>query len=505
MVKRFNVKLLLLFFLLFLIIVIINVSFDFDKVSNVNFDDITSNRREFIFVRGLSMGSYVSSYDESTNTFYFSSDVLVSNKVKAHSPYKAKIVFSYVNDKTYDILIYSNELYQKSRVVLLDMPLISITTNYSIPSYLSFINIPSIDLSVDDFADEDSDMLVNISDYSHSQNVFSTGSMHVRGSTSKEFDKKNYKLNLSSKYSLLGMERDDDWILTSLYSDKSKVREKLSNDLWNQINDNQGINNDIHSEYVEVFLDNKYCGLYLLEEKIDKKITKVTDSGLILKSKIHISNENIYDFMMNNYDGYSYPKDSYIGNFEVKYSTPSSIKRFLDIYGRFYREDRSYNSINDIYDIDNYINYKVFLAFIYGVDNTSKNFYLSLTDSNSKLLITPWDMDLTFGNIFYAPSLLKSKFVFDNDINWMNDNIVNGSLQVNDLVRNRYFELRKNVLTYDNIINMLDSYSDVIYYSGSVNRDSNLWYDYNYLYEVSLVRYWINNRIEFLDSYFSSI
>ena len=69
----------------------------------------------------------------------------------------------------------------------------------------------------------------------------SIGTMRERGRTSLSFLKKSYKVELNNSYSLLGMGKDDDWILDALYTDSSKVRNKLSYDLWNLINDNQVI------------------------------------------------------------------------------------------------------------------------------------------------------------------------------------------------------------------------------------------------------------------------
>ena len=48
--------------------------------------------------------------------------------------------------------------------------------------------------------------------------------------------------------------------------------------------------------------------------------------------------------------------------------------------------------------MDNYVNYKLLITLIMGVDNVSKNYYISMKQANDKFLITPWDMDLSYGN-----------------------------------------------------------------------------------------------------------
>ena len=90
---------------------------------------------------------------------------------------------------------------------------------------------------------------------------------HIRGVSSRSYYKMSYKLNLldengvKNQESLLGMREDDDWILRSLASDESKIREKLATDLWNEMN----AFGSYHMKYIELFLDGTYWGLYALQ------------------------------------------------------------------------------------------------------------------------------------------------------------------------------------------------------------------------------------------------
>lgn len=67
---------------------------------------------------------------------------------------------------------------------------------------------------------------------------------NIRGNATKRFEKIGYKLELlendgttKRKETLLGMRKDDSWQLKALYSDRSKLRDKLSTELWNNIAD----------------------------------------------------------------------------------------------------------------------------------------------------------------------------------------------------------------------------------------------------------------------------
>ena len=71
-------------------------------------------------------------------------------------------------------------------------------------------------------------------------------SAHIRGGSSRLNPKKSYKMTLykqnqtgagalrKNKLSFLGMRTDDEWLLYAMYSEDSKVRDKLSQDIWNE-------------------------------------------------------------------------------------------------------------------------------------------------------------------------------------------------------------------------------------------------------------------------------
>ena len=95
----------------------------------------------------------------------------------------------------------------------------------------------------------------------------------LRGASSRAFPKHSYKVTFTDRhYSLLGMRKDDDWMLHSLYDDEGLIHNKISYDLWQQIAQSNQVANDegISMEYIEVFVDNEYQGVYGLSERIDK-------------------------------------------------------------------------------------------------------------------------------------------------------------------------------------------------------------------------------------------
>ena len=509
------------FFLLFLMIVLLLLlCFNSLKNDNYNYNYelkeriISTKKQNDFFVTGIKSKNYLLSYDADLDSYFFSYDFDCS-LINVISPYNVKYMINKVKDNQYSIFIYSDKYYQEKTITLLNIPIISIN---SVDEKLNNVlkRPPFFSSSVDIFLHDKEEFISNPLSYKISFNLYQSyykpgsnivnyrGVMTQRGRTSFLFEKKSYKINFDSSISLLGMARDDDWILDALYTDKSKIRNKLSSDLWNLINDNQEINNDLHGQFVEVFMDNNYLGLYVLKEKVDKKTTGVSNDGLLAKSVDHIAGMKVDNSDIIKYGDFS-GDNILIKNFEVKYYTKESLNNFFSKLNVLFNSNKSYNLIFDTFYFDNYINYKIFLSFIYGVDNVTKNQYNSIDSKNSKILITPWDMDLTFGLKFDDQSLLYSSEDYESydDYKWIDDCILNGMDEKTlFLMKKRYWELRKNVITMDTINSYLDNYEEILIESGAASRDSERWYEYDVQFEIEQIREWAKRRIEFLDEYF---
>lgn len=106
--------------------------------------------------------------------------------------------------------------------------------------------------------------------------------LEVRGSTSQElFDKKSYALETRTatadnrNVSLLGMPKENDWVLHGPYSDKSLIRNALAYRLAALVTDYAP-----RIRFVELVIDGSYEGLYLLTEKIKRDKNRVAISKL---------------------------------------------------------------------------------------------------------------------------------------------------------------------------------------------------------------------------------
>lgn len=101
--------------------------------------------------------------------------------------------------------------------------------------------------------------------------------VRLRGNTSRRMPKKSYRVHIvdaqGEKFhmDIAGLRADDDWILNPMYADTSKIREKLAYELWEGFNSSGTRAASSRMEYVEVFLNGRYWGLYALQERVDNK------------------------------------------------------------------------------------------------------------------------------------------------------------------------------------------------------------------------------------------
>ncbi len=117
------------------------------------------------------------------------------------------------------------------------------------------------------------------------------GGMHVRGQTSATFGQRPYAWEIwtnedqDKSVPLLGMPADADWVLQTIYNDKTGMRNALPQTLMQETNGN---GSGVRSRFVEVFFNQDggaisyadYRGVYLLMEHIERGSDRVDISKL---------------------------------------------------------------------------------------------------------------------------------------------------------------------------------------------------------------------------------
>ena len=106
-----------------------------------------------------------------------------------------------------------------------------------------------------------------------------------RGNYSWSFQQKPYNLKLAEKTDLLGMGSAKKWVLVPTYSDKTLLRNFITLNLAVDM----GMQNSPEAKFVDVYINGKYNGLYVLTEKIQIHKNRVNidvNTAVYLKSRL---------------------------------------------------------------------------------------------------------------------------------------------------------------------------------------------------------------------------
>ncbi len=110
------------------------------------------------------------------------------------------------------------------------------------------------------------------------------GFINGRGNNSWDTPKKSYSLSFDDPVDLLDMGPAFRWALIPNYSDRTKINNKIVYSFAKE----SGLEWTPECEYINVYFDGEYCGLYLLSEKIevDEERLPIGENGLLFKKEL---------------------------------------------------------------------------------------------------------------------------------------------------------------------------------------------------------------------------
>ena len=288
--------------------------------------------------------------------------------------------------------------------------------------HLVFTGLPIITFTgTGELADDQTQIfLLKVYDTDHSGDWVTTcyTKARPRGNTSLAYEKKSLRLYLKDKNedgvyektdkNLLGLRKDDDWILNSLYADNTRIRDQLCIDLWQEVGANNnpyGYSYGTQSAMVEVMINDGYQGLYDLMVPIDAKQLGLNKVSQQLAEKEAVI-ERIYkkkysrDWMSSDFVGALPDANSpdYRGGFYLKGDT---ILQTEEEWAPLFRlaSDLEADDTTFIADITKYndkqnlIDNWLFYQAIAGFDNQNKNYYYVVRDRGGQEYgyFVPWD------------------------------------------------------------------------------------------------------------------
>lgn len=223
----------------------------------------------------------------------------------------------------------------------------------------------------------------------------------VRGSTSQIYDKKSFALKFERLLAPFDLPAADEWILNAAFVDCSLMRHKLSYDLFRAMGGPGRPRIAAQSRFVEVELNGRYHGAYLLMQPVSGRMLDFPPAGptdrtpgVLYKAVDHAAN---------------FGAPGHAG-FDAREPDPAKGQVWapLDELNRFVSQssDRDFldptEGIGRRLDLGNALDFHLLVLLTSNVDGITKNYYLArpaatADEPRPRFRFVPWDYDATFG------------------------------------------------------------------------------------------------------------
>lgn len=360
-------------------------------------------------------------------------------------------------------------------------------------------------------------------------------SIHGRGNSSWGQQKKPYALEFTENTNLLNIGSNKNWVLVANAMDESNIRDKIIYDAAKRV----GLSYSVGSEYVDLYIDDIYYGLYLLTEKIEVSENRINISDLYSETqKVNQKSLKSYDtfikeneIYMKAYDIPNNPSDisgGYLVELElagrvndennlfrtksqqnVTVKFPACISKdemeYISTVFQNAEENLEKSEVFDIIDLNSWVNYYLTQEIFSNTSSTSFFFYKDKDSISKKIYAGPiWDFDLALGTVYESNNSSPDQF-YVNTWGWYEKLYKNPIFF--DAVKQEYNSKYREIII-DIIDNRIKDYSKIISSSYLMNEkrwkniQSNWWVNHydSQKEHVDYLRDYLSKRIEFLDS-----
>lgn len=461
-------------------------------------------------------------YDLSKNTYYYA--------IPAEDTVETNLSINY--PKNWGLLSFNNEIYPSGSNISLQHIKLNKPFKLNFKSdtlqqtiKLAFLSIPIISINAKKEIKDTTPVYASISIIepgilNPKENIYAI--VEVRGGISRKYDKKSFRVELyqSSNYakrqdvSFMNMRDDDDWILDAMFIDPMRMRNRVSFDLWfKMVNASDYLNtkkmtNGIHGNFAIVYVNKQCRGLYCLNERFDKKQFKVRDTykeygGALYKAKHWTPSVKFKEYVPFTNKEYSNGWKLVYPNVDDNYLPYWA---YLDTLSQFMvnANDATFaNECQKHINIRSIVDYYILVNITKAYDNLIKNFYLSKYNEYVPFVISPWDLDATWG-LFWDRSKIDAGGILSMQIveRLMEANPYNFKKQLKDT----WQLYRKDFFTQDSIMSLFENYATPLTQNNAYQIENDAWnQNLNPNEELLFIEEWIGHRLINLDEYFANL
>ena len=355
--------------------------------------------------------------------------------------------------------------------------------------------------------------------------------IEIRGSSSQSFPKKNYGFETqlasgeNNNVSLLGMPKENDWVLHGPYSDKSLLRNVLAYHL--------GAKTDQYTprtRLVELIINNDYRGVYVLTEriKIDKNRVDISKlkpedidgdeltGGYVVQ--IDRDGPPIDDGWVSSYPDWKFFAFDDPDYDELMPEQANYIQSYFDTFEADMYSSSYWSKYLEYVDVDSWVDYFLVTETGKHIDAFKLSFFMhkKKDSKGGKIHFGPlWDFNLGFGNFDFVcspdPEGWSYEFRGTCD-NWHPFWVrrLADIPQVSHQTNCRWFELRQGPFHTDSLMQFIDD--NVAFLSEASDRNFDRWpvlgnyvwpNDYvgqTYEDEITFLKNWLQDRLDWMDA-----
>lgn len=317
-----------------------------------------------------------------------------------------------------------------------------------------------------------------------------------RGNASFLMPKYGLKLEFEKKQSLFDYPLSKHWVLIANFRDKTHIKNYITYKLAKQLKDDYSP----RCQFVELFFNRHYLGLYLLVEsvKVDKnKVNINKDIGYLLEKTTTTSDKEFFTTESNHLFEVKYPK-------KPSESQLKSVQKHFNLFESTIKTKAKDIDLNSWIDIDDFIRFYWIQEFPKNYDGRFLRSIFITWEEDGLIGMGPvWDFDLAYGEQ-------------RTNVSTPSDWIIRTSGWEKWLMQNKEYDSRSNKFWRQNhsefqqTINIIDSISPII--EKAVKNDEKRWPILNSKNNIYLVnaykshgeavdslKSWINQRIDWID------
>lgn len=385
--------------------------------------------------------------------------------------------------------------------------------------------------------------------------------INLRGNSSKLMEQQKFNVSTIDANGqeldteLLGLAAEHDWVLVNTVSDISLMRDALASDLWEKMGHWAP-----RTRTVEVVLNGKYNGVYLLQEKIKisknrlniNKLTSSDNSGLevtggyILAIDKYTETDNTFESKHPGIPGWAKPIGDEQGDYRnpdvlvwtIKYPKQKNITAAQQEYIHAFVDSMEDVLASDCWNdsecgyrkyinVESFVDYMIHAEFVHDADGyySSSYFYKVREEKGNEdgtFFAGPvWDHNFTMGNVNFSNNNVIDYWDYEGRLQgviplfWKK--LISDRYFLN-LVKQRYTELRSTVLSEKSLYAFVDTYTTMVDEAKDrhleafhlLKTDDNPGggvfsvfmenHVSSYEEEISILKNWIAARLAFLDT-----